>query len=190
LPPRFPQLTFFLQDFTIYFDHPVELIGYPKLRLWISCDDKDDLDVVAQIRKVSADGVLLEHLNYPCPVPIDEVPEVNVAKALGPQAVLRASHSVSRDESRSHGTEIFFRHDRYEPIPKGTVIPLEMTFWPIGMVLAAGEGIVLRVSGHDMGYPELEHIRNKKPVDANVGRHYIHTGGKYDSSLVLPTIPC
>lgn len=72
--------------------------------------------MTVQIRKIDATGKPLEHLNYPCPVPVDQVPDVNVAKTLGSQGFLRASHAISRDESRtrSGGQEVFYTHDRRE----------------------------------------------------------------------------
>ena len=146
------------------------------------------MDVVVQIRKISPRGEMLEQLNYPCPVPVDEVPDVNVAKTLGPQGFLRASHAVTLVPGTSK-TEVFYTHDRREPVKPGTVVRLEITLWPMGMVFAEGEGIVLRVSGHDMSHPEVELIRITEAVDENVGTHVIHTGGQYDSQLIVPVIP-
>jgi uncharacterized protein len=56
------------------------------------------------------------------------------------------------------------------------------------MVFAAGEGIMLRVSGHDMCLPEFEAMRVLVPEDENLGNHTIHTGGDFDSSLTIPVI--
>lgn len=148
------------------------------------------MDVVVQIRKIDSTGTSLEHLNYPCPVPAQEVPNVNTAKTLGPQGFLRASHRVSLDRSNSSSeVELFYTHRHREPIPPGTRVRLEIPIWPIGMVFAKGEGIMLRVSGHDMCLPETEMCRLEEPDDVNVGRHTLHTGGEFDSSLTIPVIP-
>jgi hypothetical protein len=154
----------------------------------MSCAQHDDMDVVVQIRKISASGQLLEHLNYPCPVPVEEVPNVNVAKTLGPQGFLRASHSISLAPGGTEN-EVFYTHDKREPIEPGTVVKLDITLWPMGMVFAAGEGIMLRIAGHDMCHPETELVRVKEAVDENVGDHVIHTGAQYDSYLIIPVIP-
>lgn len=154
----------------------------------MSCAEKDDLDVVVQIRKISRTGELLEHLNYPCPVPLEEVPNTNISKALGPQGMLRASHSVSREPGTSKN-EVLYKHDRREPIKPGSVVCLDITLWPMGMVFAEGEGIMLRVSGHDMAYPEILPIKPTKATDENLGTHVIHTGGQYNSHLIIPVIP-
>ncbi|KAG7410050.1 Cocaine esterase [Fusarium oxysporum f. sp. rapae] len=182
--------------FTATFDVATELAGYPKAVLHISCPDHDDFDVVVQIRKIDNKGRQLSHLNYPCPVAIDEVPDVNTAKTLGPQGFLRASHSVSLNgdggpvvsEDLSRETDVLYSHRVRQPISPGTIVRLEIPIWPIGMVFAAGEGIALNVSGHDMCLPETDLCRLTEPEDDNVGRHYVHTGGKYDSHLIIPVI--
>ncbi|KAI1035559.1 hypothetical protein LB504_005981 [Fusarium proliferatum] len=178
------------------FDVATELAGYPKVVLHMSCPDHDDFDVVVQIRKIDNKGRQLSHLNYPCPVHIDEVPDVNTAKTLGPQGFLRASHHVSLNgdggpvvsDDVSRETDVLYSHHVRQPISPGTIVRLEIPIWPIGMVFAAGEGIALNVSGHDMCLPETDLCRLREPEDENVGRHRVHTGGKYDSHLIIPVI--
>jgi uncharacterized protein len=157
--------------------------------LFVSCAERDDLDIAVQIRKMDKDGRPLKHLNYPAPVPIEEVADLNVAKTLGPQGFLRASHAVSLDREKSKGNDLFYSHRIQKPVPKGNVAELEIPIWPIGMVLAAGEGIMLRISGHDMCLPETGLCALTEPDDANVGTQVIHTGGGYPSSLSIPVFP-
>jgi uncharacterized protein len=155
----------------------------------MATDDHDEMDVAVQIRKIDCTGKPLQHLNYSCPVPVEEVPDFNTAKTLGPQGFLRASHRVSLDREASSKTDIVYTHRNREPIPPGTKVRLEIPIWPIGMVFAAGEGIMLRVSGHDMCLPETELCRLQEPEDSNIGRHNVFSGGQYDSSLTIPVIP-
>jgi predicted acyl esterase len=178
-----------IKDFHFYFPDAAELAGYPKATLWMSTNGSDDMDVAVQIRKINSSGQPLEHLNYPCPVPIEQVPDVNTAKTLGPQGFLRASHAVSFDPDKSSETEVFYTHRIREPVAHGMVVKLDIPIWPIGMVIAPGEGIMLRVSGHDMCFPETELCRLREPEDCNVGRHVLHAGGMYDSCLTIPVIP-
>ncbi|KAJ4148103.1 hypothetical protein LMH87_002590 [Akanthomyces muscarius] len=185
-------------SFTAFFDVATELAGYPKAVLHMSCADHDDMDVVVQVRKIDASGRQLVHLNYPCPVPLHKVPNVNVTKTLGPQGFLRASHhvtkgddpggSASSTDDLSTETDIFYSHRTREPIPPGKVIRLEIPLWPIGMTFEAGEGIALNVSGHDMCLPETDKCRLTEPEDENVGTHRLHTGGGFDSCLIVPVI--
>ena len=166
-----------------------ELAGYSKAVVWVSTSDHDDMDVAVQIRKIDRNGKLLKQLNYPCPVPEHEVPDVNTAKTLGPQGFLRASHSVTLDRSKSKSeVDLFYHHRFAEKIPPGTKTRLEIPIWPIGMIFAPGEGLMLRVSGHDKCLPELESCRLYEPEDDNVGRTTLYTGGEFDSTLTLPFI--
>ncbi|EHK44480.1 hypothetical protein TRIATDRAFT_266016 [Trichoderma atroviride IMI 206040] len=174
--------------FYVHFKQHTEIAGYAKVKLWISCKEHDDLDVAVQLRKISADGRLLEHLNYPCPLPVSEVRNDNIAKCLGPQGFLRASHRVTKDDKLSTAQEVVYKHDKREPIPLGEVVNLEITLWPMGMVFAPGEGIMLRVAGYDMCYPDTDRVKPAHDNNENVGHHTIHTGGKYDSQLILPFI--
>ncbi|KEQ90234.1 hypothetical protein AUEXF2481DRAFT_45275 [Aureobasidium subglaciale EXF-2481] len=175
-------------DFRFFFPEDTELAGYSKLVLHVSCNEHDEMDVVCQIRKIDASGRPLQHLNYPVPVAIEEIDDFNTAKTLGPQGFLRASHAVTLDEGKSRGNDLFYTHDRQQAIPPGEITLLEIPLWPIGMVFAKGEGIMLRVSGHDMSLPETGLCILDEPEDENVGKHVIHTGGTYRSVLCIPTI--
>lgn len=172
-------------DFVVHFDEYTELAGYPIAKLFMSCDEHDDMDVVVQLRKVGKDGKPLVSLNYKCPVPEAEVANTNIAKFLGPDGMLRASHRVSKEvvDGRLH-----YAHDHAEKVPRGEIVALEIPIWPVGMAFEAGEGIMLRVAGHELRLPEVEMLRADEPFDENVGNHQIHTGGNFDSSLVLPVI--
>jgi hypothetical protein len=67
-------------EFRVSSDRYRELAGYPKVRLYMSCEEHDDMDVYVQIRKTNADGKLLVSLNYPCPMPEPEVGSMNVCR--------------------------------------------------------------------------------------------------------------
>lgn len=178
-----------MKDFRLYFDKPTELAGFCKATLWVSSPDHNDLDITVQIRKINTAGQTLKHLNYPCPVPESDVPDVNTAKCLGPQGFLRASHrdTLERDRSPSD-VDLFYSHRRQSLITPGSKVRLEIPIWPIGMVFAPGEGILLRIAGHDLCLPETEACRLAEPEDENVGKHIVHTGGTFDSSLSVPFI--
>lgn len=157
----------------------------------MSCKEKDDMDVVVQIRKIDSSGNLLSKAHFPTPVPEDEVPEGETAKFYGPQGFLRVSTSISRDEARSSpdGQEVFYRHDCEQKIDPGSIVPVEITLWPTGMVFAPDEGIMLRVAGHFLSASlHGGGVEKEEPDDENVGLHSIHTGGKYDSCLILPVV--
>ncbi|PWY65401.1 alpha/beta-hydrolase [Aspergillus eucalypticola CBS 122712] len=175
-------------DFIFKFTEYTEIAGYSKVRLWVSCNEKDDLDVVVQICKIDKAGNLLMQRTFPAPVVDSEIPFTNHLKVTGSQGFLRASHQVSRDEKRTSpdGQQIFYTHDRAEKITPGSIVPLDITIWPMGMVFQGGEGIKLRISGHSMN--GLAFKVAQVPDDVNVGQHVVHTGGPYDSHLIVPII--
>lgn len=86
-----------------------------------------------------------------------------------------------------------FHPGKTEQLPRGhiapgTIVALVIPIWPVGMVFEAGEGLMVRVSGHDMSLPEVEMLRLTEPVDQNRGRHIVHTDGDYGSFVALPVI--
>ncbi|KAE8327578.1 Alpha/Beta hydrolase protein [Aspergillus sergii] len=176
-------------DFTLTFDKYTELCGRPFVKLYMSSNVKDDFDVVVQIRKVSVSGELLESLNWsPMPAPGPKVPNVNVVKHLGQQGMLRASHHVSLQPRASEDDVPVYDHRSREAITPGEIVPLLIPIWPLGVVFEAGEGLMLRISGHDMSLPEAESLRLTAPVDDNEGQHTVYTGGEYESYLAIPVI--
>ena len=157
----------------------------------MSCAEKDDMDIMVAIRKIDSTGKLLTSLNYPCPVRHDEVTTTMISKSFGSEGYLRASHAISRDDSRTSvdGQEIHYQHDRRELIPPGTKVRLEITIRPIGMVFEKGEGLLLSVAGHSQALLPFVGLEPKEPTDENVGMHTIYTGGGvYDSNLIIPVI--
>ncbi|KAL4809155.1 alpha/beta-hydrolase [Aspergillus unguis] len=177
-------------DFILKFPEYTEVAGYAKVRLWMSCTEKDDMDVVVQVRKIDKNGKPMTHMNFPIPGLESDLEDVCLYKYFGSQGFLRVSHSVSRDSAMSSrdGQEVFYRHDCQEKIPPGKIVPVEITLWPMGMVFAEGEGVMLRVAGHDMCGSLFPGLPVGEPDDENVGDHTVYTGGEYDSCLVLPVV--
>ncbi|KAL3489022.1 hypothetical protein BJX62DRAFT_239491 [Aspergillus germanicus] len=114
--------------------HPYQESGYCKATLWVSCPDHNDMDTWLQMRKINATGKALAHLDYACPVPESDVPDVNTAKCLGPQGFLRTSHRNTRDCGRlPSDVDLFYSHREQSLIGPGTRVQMKMTTWPIGM---------------------------------------------------------
>lgn len=66
---------------------------------------------------------------------------------------------------------------------------LEVGIWPIGMDFDAGESISLRVGGQYHSIAEYSTWSAPRPEhELNRGKHTLHFGGEYASSLVLPYI--
>ncbi|PYI32276.1 alpha/beta-hydrolase [Aspergillus indologenus CBS 114.80] len=173
--------------FSYTFPTATELIGTSQARLYMSCPASPEMDVYVILRKLDRDGTpLLQH----------DIPDENIYKYIGPSGRVRASKraalpvdpdlgDVDDEDRRREPTELFFPHDREDPVVPGQVVELRIPIWPAGIVFAAGEMLRLEVKGHDPILPEYPALE-RGLVNANRGRHLVHTGGEFGSVLVLP----
>lgn len=186
--------------FTHTFDKYTEILGPSKVKLFMSTQDKDDMDVFVQIRKLDVDGHPMVSLNVPLKeqspgTVVEEVPDICLYKHHGPNGRLRASkRALGQDPSLSKAklkemvpTELWLPYDKEEKVPPGTVVELNIPIWPTGLAFDAGESMRLEVCGHNTRLHEIVGMGPKWP-SWNKGRHTIHTGGKYPSQIMLPLL--
>lgn len=184
--------------FTYTFDRYTELCGFSKAKLFMSCPDLDDLDVYLIIRKVDRDGRALLNYNIPFThqppgTQPDDIPDENIYKYVGPSGRLRASKRRTADEpsltaemrARRDPTELWYPHDESSKVPAGEVVELDIAIWPGGIVFEAGETLRFEIKGHDPILPEYPPLFQSLE-NINVGKHIVHTGPKYQSSVLLP----
>jgi predicted acyl esterase len=105
---------------------------------------------------------------------------------------LRASHR-QLDAEHSKPWFPYHPHDKEELLKPGQIVPLDIEIRPIGMHWQAGEQLCLVVAG----YNALSRFRKGPvpgggilagPASRNKGYNIIHTGGRYDSYLLMPRI--
>jgi len=178
------------------FDTYTELIGYSKATLYMSCIDEDDLDVYVILRKLDANGRALLHINIPIEslgTTEEKVPHLNIFKYVGPNGRLRASHREIKPDPEASPeisasvspADVWHPHEREEKISPGQIVCLEIPLWPSGIVFQAGEAIRLEVKGHEVTLPEFPNL-DRVPKNLNKGKHVIHSGPQYRSSIILP----
>jgi uncharacterized protein len=156
--------------FSVRFDGPAELIGGMRLKLWISTSEGDDLDLFVVVRKRAADGREVHFSGYN-----------GFARDAVAKGWLRASHR-NLDASRSTPLRPWHSHRVVEKVLPGQVTPLEIELWPSATLFEAGTSLQLCVLGHDAAkYPAFGHRRL-----VNRGLHTLHSGGPFDSHLILP----
>ena len=165
--------------FEITFDEPTELVGYMKLRVFMSTDSSDDMDVFVGVQKFDATGELVP---FPYYAQFDDGPV-----ALG---WLRASHR-ELDPAKSTDYQPVHPHTREQKISAGEIVPLDIEIWPSGTRFERGETLRLIVQGDDINrYPkDLAPVYFRHEASVNKGHHTIHTGGQYESYLLVPKIP-
>lgn len=162
--------------FTIRFDKDTELTGYIKLRLWVEADGADDMDLFALVQKLDAQGDPLTAPTIPGVLP----------DYLGPNGRLRVSHR-QLDPQRSTPWLPYQTHRFEEILKAGQIVPVDISIWPTGMLWHPGEQLRVIVAGYN---PVPFHIPGiPPPTVRNKGEHIIHTGGKFDSYLLVPMVP-
>jgi predicted acyl esterase len=183
--------------FTYKFPQKSRLIGIPKVYLYMSCKDRDDMNVFIQLRKLDKDGKPLMHLCFPIDrtpyksiseIPIREQSSLNMH--LGSVGILRASHRKI-DRSKSwHENAPFHPHDEEWKIAPGTVVELEIGIWAMGNDFDEGESLRMQVSGQFPNISEYKAFSEERPEhERNKGAHVIHCEPGTPSRLVLPFLP-
>jgi uncharacterized protein len=183
--------------FTHTFDRYTEMCGFSRVRLYMSCEDHNDMDVYVVLRKKDRDGRLLEHINIPLKdlpsgTTAEDLPNLNVFKYIGPNGRLRASHRKVAEEpgltleqrKLLSDAYVWHPHTEEEKVEPGQIVELDIGLWPGGMVFDAGESIVLIVKGSLPILPEHPGMAEKMP-NYNVGYHRLHTGKQHPSLLQM-----
>ena len=160
-------------NFVIRFDEDTELTGYFKLRLWVETDGADDMDLFVYVQKLDSKGEFLPHKILGQPHP-------------GAQGWLRVSHR-ELDPARSTPSEPSLPHRRLQLLRPKEIVPVEIGIVPTSFVWYAGQQLRVLVAGRFMRAPGW--FEPFKYEVTNRGDHIIHTGGKYDSHLLVPKIP-
>ena len=165
--------------FSRRFEHDTELTGYFKLKLWVEADGSEDMDLFAAVQKLDAAGNIV-NFYY-----ITRFRFGHVAHGW-----LRASRR-ELDTVRSKPHQPVHLHRRAEPLKPGEVVPVEIEIWPSSTLFRAGEQIRVVVMGTDPFPPSEEPgvAIARHPETRNCGKHIIHTGGRFDSHVLLPVIP-
>ncbi|KAI4944778.1 hypothetical protein J4E91_008465 [Alternaria rosae] len=176
--------------FTYIFPSKTVLTGPSTLVLSIAAPTHNDLDIHAHIFKASATGTILSHLNIPIPTntplpTVENMTQNRVWRYLGPSGMLRASKRHVSDTLRGKTWETLSL-ERDEKVVPGEVVRLSVQLWPAGMVFEAGEMLVLKISGQEMGLRDLPGAIGME--NENVGVHRVYVGGGMEGYLEFFTI--
>jgi predicted acyl esterase len=164
--------------FEYTFDEKTELTGHMKLKLWVQAAEGDDMDLFVAIEKIDRTG--------------DRVPfQFYCNHEDGPVALgwLRVSHR-ELDEKASTPYQPVHKHQREMKLDANEIVPVEIEIWPSSTLFERGEKLQVVVQGSDIysyRMPKSQIIEHASTV--NKGEHVIHTGGTYDSHLLVPVIP-
>lgn len=159
------------------FERRTEITGNSRLRLWIATDATHDADLFVAIQKLDRQGKV---------VPFIYGQMFND----GPAAFgwLRASHR-ELDEQRSRPEQPYHRHERRLWLTHLQPTAVDIEIWPTNIIFDAGETLRLVVQGSDIHKAPGSRFELRHWPLHNYGHHIIHTGGPYDSHLLLPIVP-
>jgi len=163
--------------FDFRFADQTDVIGYMKLLLWVQAEGADDMDLFVAIQKLDANGDIV---GFPFLKEFENGPV-----ALG---WLRVSHR-ELDETRSTPELPVHKHERSLKLQRGEIVPVEIEIWPSGTRFGEGETLRLVVQGSDIYEYDERLVANRHRQLVNKGSHIIHTGGRYDSHLLIPAVP-
>lgn len=158
---------------TAPFENETEILGPIKLHLWAS-SSSDDIDIFVTLRNLDPQGN--EVVNSGCfteDYPIS-------------QGWLRASLRKT-DEEKSTEYKPYYNFDEVQKLTPGNIYPLDIEIWDSAIVLGKGHRILLEIGSQDQsGCAFFMHTGADRIWDADVT---IHTGGDFESYLLLPIIP-
>ncbi len=159
------------------FDAVTEIVGHAKLRVWMSAPEADDMDVFVAVQKLDAYGDLV---GFPYYAVFEDGPV-----ALG---WIRASHR-ELDEQRSTPWQPVLAHRRELRPGRGRIVPLDIEILPSGTRFGPGEVLRLVIQGADIYRQPRPLVQAFHDESVNQGPHVIHTGGRFDSHLLIPRVP-
>lgn len=180
-------------QFDFRFEQRTDLLGHVKLKAWMAPQGADDMDIFVVLQKLDAKGQVVPFAFY---AQFEDGPV-----ALG---WLRASHR-ELDPMKSTEYQPVLLHRREQKLKDGEPVPLEIEVWPSGTRFEGGESLRLTIQGSDFKKPDVEAPKigaiselpktvRRSPLalhedSVNRGHHVVHTGGKYDSYLLVPVVP-
>ena len=93
------------------------------------------------------------------------------------------------DEDRSTPQQPVLKHEQVLKLKGDEIVPVEIEIWPSGTRFDEGESLRIVVQGSDIYEYDEPLVANRHRELVNKGTHVIHTGGPYDSHLLIPVVP-
>ncbi|MCJ1779411.1 CocE/NonD family hydrolase [Mammaliicoccus sciuri] len=165
--------------FNKVFNEDTELTGNMKLKLWVSAEEADDMDLFVGIKKINKQG---EEVNFP---DFNHIEHGQVATGW-----LRVSHR-ELDIEKSTPLQPWHKHETELKLAKDEIVPVEIEILPSSTLFKKGEQLQVVVKASEVvkgnSTPGLK-TRYEHEETVNKGVHNIYAGHKYDSHLLIPVI--
>lgn len=165
--------------FNKVFNEDTELTGNMKLKLWVSAEEVNDIDLFVGIKKINKQG---EEVNFP---DFNHIEHGQVASGW-----LRVSHR-KLDTEKSTPLQPWHKHETELKLAKDEIVPVEIEILPSSTLFKKGEQLEVVVKASEVvkgnSTPGLK-TRYEHEETVNKGVHNIYVGDKYDSHLLIPVI--
>lgn len=165
--------------FNKVFNEDTELTGNMKLKLWVSAEEADDMDLFVGIKKFNKKG---EEVNFP---DFNHIEHGQVASGW-----LRVSHR-ELDTEKSTPLQPWHKHESELKLAKDEILPVEIEILPSSTLFKKGEQLEVVIKASEVvkgnSTPGLK-TRYEHEETVNKGIHNIYVGGKYDSHILVPEI--
>ncbi|MBN4912053.1 CocE/NonD family hydrolase [Staphylococcus sp. EG-SA-13] len=165
--------------FNKVFNEDTELTGNMKLKLWVSAEEADDMDLFVGIKKINKQD---EEVNFP---DFNHIEHGQVASGW-----LRVSHR-ELDNDKSTPLQPWHKHETELKLAKDEIVPVEIEILPSSTLFKKGEQLEVVVKASEVvkgnSTPGLK-TRYEHEETVNKGVHNIYAGDKYDSHLLIPVI--
>lgn len=157
--------------FSHTFKRKTEIVGYSKLKLWVSSTHGNDMDLFVGIRKIDKNGKVKQFMNR------------RLLNSVATRGWLRVSMR-KLDEKLASDIQPVLALDEYQPINPNEIVPVEIEILPFAVLYEKGSTLELVVKGSDIEKePTVQHDKL-----VNKGFHKIFSGKNHDSHLVLPIV--
>jgi predicted acyl esterase len=158
--------------FEYRFDEQTLLVGHMALRLWVSCAQRNDMDLFVGVEKLDTMGQPVFFTGFS-----------GNRRDIVAKGWLRVSHR-ELDPDRTLPHRPFHPHTSVRPLQAGEIVPVDIEILPSGTIFEPGSRLRLIVQGRDV----VPHAVENHRYTVNGGDHEIHTGGEFDSYLLVPDV--
>jgi uncharacterized protein len=162
--------------FDLRFETDTDIVGHARLRLFVSADEADDLDLFIALEKFDAKGQRVGLTHY-------------AIFEDGPVALgwLRVSHRAL-DPDRSTDYLPVLAHRQESKVMPGQIVETHIEILPSGTHFSAGDRLRLKIQGRDVYRAPKPLLYARHEDTVNRGLHRIWTGGDTASWLQLPVL--
>ena len=162
--------------FDYRFEEDAELVGHMKLRLFVSAETTDDMDIFVVVEKLEGGKQRTPFIHWAV---FDD----------GPAAFgwLRLSRRELDTEKSTEWQPVLTNQSELKVKP-GEVTMADIEILPSGTRFAAGDSIRVRIKGRDIySYPKPQ-LYSRHEDTVNIGVNAIHTGPGAESYLLIPVV--